>query len=329
MPSPHVVKHPARPNHGPLFSSYWSHSRKRWVCKMNEKGQAAFDKFMADFGGEPIKILSTGRFRGLFLEAVRGRHKDLCHQASFVGLLHAVRCWKPDGGAELGTVAMYHIAQQVQIASTGELRRSRSVGAVSIQRPSEDVGGLLDTIPAKATAVEEDAGLGELRDRLAQLWEFLTPNERRAIEAVNCRGLTLQQAGEEIGVTRERVRQLCQNGLRRLRLHAGVLEGDGPKVSLSKLRKVGAAGDEQAPVYANLKAIRTQAVADALRGHPHGLTVQQLANAVGLSDFAVRQVLKTGRRDGQPLFRSEGGGKRFGTDPARWFLAEPPAPSRG
>ncbi|MBM2825716.1 MAG: rpoD [Dehalococcoidales bacterium] len=96
---------------------------------------------------------------------------------------------------------------------------------VSLETPigEEDEGTeLADFIQDKnALAPEEEAARSMFREQLAEVLSSLTLRERRIIELrfglVDGRGRTLDEIGEEFGVTRERIRQIERQALNKLR----------------------------------------------------------------------------------------------------------------
>jgi RNA polymerase primary sigma factor len=98
-----------------------------------------------------------------------------------------------------------------------------SGATVSLDAPvGEDEGRLGDLIADQAVAQpEEEAGASLLREELNNLLESLTPRERRVIELRfglgNERSRTLAEAGRELGLTKERIRQIEKEALAKLR----------------------------------------------------------------------------------------------------------------
>ncbi len=74
---------------------------------------------------------------------------------------------------------------------------------------------------ANAADAQEQVELAELRSKVEEVLEALTPRERAVIRLRfgldDGTPLTLAEVGQRLGVSRERVRQLEADGLRKLR----------------------------------------------------------------------------------------------------------------
>lgn len=86
----------------------------------------------------------------------------------------------------------------------------------------------LSLIPDTETvAPDEAAEYSDLRDRIQVLLEELTPREAEVLSLrFGLNGgepMTLRQVGQAIGVTRERVRQIQEQAMKKIRRHAGAL----------------------------------------------------------------------------------------------------------
>jgi RNA polymerase primary sigma factor len=95
---------------------------------------------------------------------------------------------------------------------------------VSLETPvgDEEGGELADFIEDQATPPPEDEATRKLlREHLKRVLDSLTPRERRVIElrfGLNGqRALTLEEVGDRLGVTRERIRQIERHALSKLR----------------------------------------------------------------------------------------------------------------
>jgi RNA polymerase primary sigma factor len=103
------------------------------------------------------------------------------------------------------------------------LLRVSSGGATSLETPVGEEGGQLGDFIADQTAVqpEEEATVSLLREDLSRTLESLTPRERRVIELRfgldNERSRTLMEVGTELGLTKERIRQIEKEALAKLR----------------------------------------------------------------------------------------------------------------
>lgn len=314
MNSPTTIKaRPKRPNHGPLFSSRWIFSKKRWALWMNDRGREEYEQFLVAFDGQPVKIL-TKRFRSLLRRALKHRDRDAVHQAALVGLLNAVRCWKPDGGAGLNTTAMYHISMSVSRELNGGVdQRSRQRVSHLSEMDDETGFGLLSVL-----AVEEaDTGpSAEEVDGLNRLLRKIPERERNILTARIVNGRSLDEIGIDIGLSKERVRQLQVRALRKLRQ----LAAGGEPTAETAVEKKAKRGGNSTEVQ-NIRRIREGNVRATLARTP-GLTVYQIAEATLLAENTVLNILKRGRKAEPPVYRSEGESRRFSTTPVRWFLTD-------
>jgi RNA polymerase primary sigma factor len=98
-----------------------------------------------------------------------------------------------------------------------------SGGTVSLDTPIGEDGSQLGDLIADQTIVqpEDEATASLLREKLNRTLESLTPRERRVIELRfglgNDYGRTLAEAGTELGLTKERIRQIEKEALTKLR----------------------------------------------------------------------------------------------------------------
>jgi RNA polymerase primary sigma factor len=107
-----------------------------------------------------------------------------------------------------------------------------SQGTISLEQPvgEEEKEGTLEEFieDKKAPAATELTGLSILREQIKDILQDLTPRERKIL---NMRfGLegeiphTLEEVGQEFGVTRERVRQIQQRAIEKIKEHKRVKE---------------------------------------------------------------------------------------------------------
>jgi RNA polymerase sigma factor (sigma-70 family) len=84
---------------------------------------------------------------------------------------------------------------------------------------TKDIGfeSLIECPEAMLIPARDSCDNQELAGVLNEALKELTPRERRAIEMIFYEGKTLQQSGDELSVTRERVRQIEHRAIRRLR----------------------------------------------------------------------------------------------------------------
>ena len=94
---------------------------------------------------------------------------------------------------------------------------------VSVDAPFSDgeESSLLDVLPnANAPMADNELVLESLRNEIDRALQTLTERERNIIEAfygINQREMTLEEIGDKFGLTRERVRQIKEKAIRRLR----------------------------------------------------------------------------------------------------------------
>ncbi len=74
---------------------------------------------------------------------------------------------------------------------------------------------LADSIPARPNDAEDD--FAHASEVLADVLRFADPRERKILKLRFLQGMTLEEVGRAMGVTKERVRQLQTRGLQRIR----------------------------------------------------------------------------------------------------------------
>ena len=103
------------------------------------------------------------------------------------------------------------------------LLKVNSRQSISLETPVGEEGSKLGDFVEDEVAPTpfEMAAVGMLRDQISDVLESLTPRERRIIEMRfglrNERSLTLEEVGAELGLTKERIRQIEVEALRKLR----------------------------------------------------------------------------------------------------------------
>ncbi len=115
-----------------------------------------------------------------------------------------------------------------------EAARALRQSVVSLETPvGEEEEGTLGSVleDVMAASPEEEAGRQLLRERVRSALDVLTPRERTVIELrfgiKDGRPRTLDIVGNELGVTRERARQIEAQALEKLRRSNGNLRGEG------------------------------------------------------------------------------------------------------
>lgn len=161
-----------------------------------------------------------------------------CEQAGSEGAMHAIRKFDPKAGTKLITFATWSIWQA--------LARMRQDGDV-IRRPAhirgwpptrsldaplghdDDGATLATTIKSRDGDVLEEVARRESAERLNLLLKTL-PERMRTIMLMRYRGMTLEEIGAAIGVSRERVRQIESAAMIRLKVKAdqlGMVDDNG------------------------------------------------------------------------------------------------------
>jgi RNA polymerase primary sigma factor len=117
------------------------------------------------------------------------------------------------------------LASEMGVASDAVdwLRAVKASQPISLETPlgqdGSHLGDFVEDVDAPQPA--DQAALGLLRSQLSQALESLSPRERRVIELRygldNGYSLTLEEVGTELGLTRERIRQIQKEALAKLR----------------------------------------------------------------------------------------------------------------
>jgi len=95
------------------------------------------------------------------------------------------------------------------------LRGARQV--ISLSRSVGDDGDELVQFVTESCVTEAEAGKNLIAAGLREILGILSPRERRVLELRFLEGLTQQEVGERLGVSRQRVDQIEKRALRRLR----------------------------------------------------------------------------------------------------------------
>lgn len=149
--------------------------------------------------------------------------KDLV-QEGCLGLLKAIRNWRPDGGASLGTYARRWIDVEIRRAvgtDRGGHLRPRPIGE-SLDAPPDHKGErartLHEVLPDTSTPSPEEVAIRRERlNKLRSVLDRLSSKERDVVVGHVVNEKTLQETGERLGVTRERARQIELKALGRMK----------------------------------------------------------------------------------------------------------------
>ena len=148
----------------------------------------------------------------------------------FERLWHATAYYEDDRGATFGTFAHYHVFYKYQglVDYHRSLPRRGDIGSESIDAtwPNGEVKRQFPSGDASArrSTAEADLDAAQDRDRALRALEGLPARYRMILRARVFEERQLAEIAREIGVSRERVRQLEGKALRKLR---SALEGEG------------------------------------------------------------------------------------------------------
>ncbi len=121
-------------------------------------------------------------------------------QEGMIGLLKAADKFKDDKGAKFSTYATYWIKKYILTAVDKE--RKHSLNSTNL---NEEI-----TKDKKTSTIKPSANIEFPSD--------MPENEKVVLTMLYEEELTLKEIAEELGISRERVRQLKEKGLRRLRV---------------------------------------------------------------------------------------------------------------
>ncbi len=112
-----------------------------------------------------------------------------------------------------------------QIAATLSFPRATSLN----QLINEDGDELIELIPAESIDVDELEITEKIKDELTKTLAILDDRERMIIESyfgidTKCESMTLEAIGEKYGLTKERIRQIKEKAIRKLRHNAQGLQ---------------------------------------------------------------------------------------------------------
>ena len=153
---------------------------------------------------------------------------DDLQQESFFAMLNAAKAFDPDKGYKFTTYLRYPLQNCFKALAgikSGTAPRPLN-GAGSLDKPLDDsdenssTRGDLIPDPA-AEAAFQDAEQAEFERQLhtvmAAVLSSLPDRERGVIILHHLNGVTYKDAGKRLGISAERIRQLCAKGLRLLR----------------------------------------------------------------------------------------------------------------
>lgn len=162
--------------------------------------------------------------------------EDLIQQGT-IGLLKAAAKFDPERGVKFATYAKYWVEAYIKDYCLDQMRTVRVPAraqadawhagtsykqATSIDSAfaaTENSENFLDAIGMYHAAEDETPDLKEQIEVLRSALLFLKPKERTVIEGRFFRSRTLEDIGIDLGVTRERVRQIEVIAIRKLKVH--------------------------------------------------------------------------------------------------------------
>lgn len=159
----------------------------------------------------------ANKFRG------RGDWDDL-ESAAMHGLTKASNHFRPELGYKFGTYATWWIRQYIQRAVEQQRRAGfkqlRGARPVKIE-PRPATKGRKDEVPSLHELATDRAERPTARIERTELWDrlmrYLPARLREVLWLLYQEDLTLQEAGDVLGMSRERVRQLETRAIRKLR----------------------------------------------------------------------------------------------------------------
>lgn len=167
--------------------------------------------------------------RGLRISQKDNDYEDAVAGGMY-GLWQATLYFREDGGARFSTYAAKLIYRDA-IRVVRRLRRYgfRGTNSRPVRNPAcgwsgrsserEKGGWPIDVMALIESPEKENVDLGDpdIRRRVKECISNLSPDESIVIEGLYFGGKTLQQVGDEVGITREGVRQRQKRALRKLR----------------------------------------------------------------------------------------------------------------
>ena len=288
---------------------------------------AVYWQVVAGWKSSAAGVAKEGRRKMARVGIVTAEVDDL-RQSAMIGLWRGILRWQPNAGAgPRGFCYDWSRAHTQGATAKGDLcghgKRGWAIpGRARANRADAPIvpeGGLkagkrtllIDTLAAPdddARADEEDA-----RARVAALMAAASPRQRAAMEAYMREGGTLKTAGEAVGVSRERARQI-----------------------LLQVR------DGRAPVTDHGPVTVADRILAHLAAHPAPMTATALSVAIGADPSAIRKSLQGLREGGQirridaypaPLYTREDAPMIAASpidallrDTASYLRADPPLP---
>jgi RNA polymerase sigma factor (sigma-70 family) len=145
------------------------------------------------------------------------------HQEAVVALLRASKGFNPAVGVKFSSYAGVAVRNHLQNVLAA--RRNRT----SLTLPTTEDGTPFEPEDRLAAAPDSAAILKDEKQRVAQLMRLLLPRERTIFHKYFWEERSFAQIGTQLGLSGERVRQIFDNSLRRLRRAAGLVPTGYPR----------------------------------------------------------------------------------------------------
>ena len=194
--------------HSVKAQSAWSEAETlalRWQASRDESLLEVLLRKLAPFAERKIKVLLTAKGLQGYLDFYS---QEITSWALFA-VWRALSTWKPKKASLAHWLSLY------SFGFAGRLLSKIRLDVVSLYEPvNENREGetLLDVLPANEPKPEEIINRKTLQERLATL-----PGSQQEVFMRRLEGLTLEEIGERLGFSRERVRQIEVSAIRALK----------------------------------------------------------------------------------------------------------------
>ncbi len=157
------------------------------------------------------------QYRGLGLDLF-----DLINEGN-MGLIRAARKYDPDKGVQFISYAVWWIRQSIGDAlSAAQKERDLATASLNDAR-GNDRSTLADYIADEEAEQADSRVISPIhQDRIQRAMQDLLPREREVIArsfGFNGSPMTMAEIGEEMGLSRNRVRQIRKNAFKKLKKH--------------------------------------------------------------------------------------------------------------
>ena len=181
--------------------------------RIHQGDQQALDKLVNANLRFVVSVAKQYQNQGLSLS-------DLINEGN-VGLIKAAQKFDETRGFKFISYAVWWIRQSILQALAETMKiNTRSVSVDAPFADGED-NSLLDVLPNNDSPMADSTLNQEsLSKEIARVLEQLTPRERDIIKmffGIGCQEMTLEEIGAKFNLTRERVRQIKEKAIRRLK----------------------------------------------------------------------------------------------------------------